>query len=110
MSTQISIPGMEPIAEKDISRGRHNPVSQQVHATIAPGKQRVRDLVLEQVRRSGKLGKTVYELHRLLKKPVHSLSGRLSELEDDGFIFNSGAERNNEAGFPCTVWMASPCK
>lgn len=88
----------------DFSRGRSNPVSKKVHAcAIVPKKATMQDKVFALIEMASGKGMTVYELSDALNVPVHSLSGRLSELSFVGRIV-SGETRCNRFGNECTVW------
>lgn len=96
MGTQLNI--------FDCSRGRRNPVSKKVHACkIVTKKATMQDKVFALIEMAAEKGLTVYELSDALTVPVHSLSGRLSELSFVGRIV-SGETRPNRFGNECTVW------
>lgn len=88
----------------DFSRGRRNAQSKKVHACrIVPKKASMQDKVFALIEMAAEKGLTVYELSDALMVPVHSLSGRLSELSFVGQIV-SGETRCNRFGNECTVW------
>ena len=55
----------------------------------------------------GSEGATIYDVSESLKWPLNSVSGRLTELEDKGAIFDSTRRRaSSYSGKPCVVWVA----
>jgi len=62
-------------------------------------------MVLESLEYSTQ-GLTVSELSDLLRLPVHSISGRLTELSDLGAIRSTGVRFNTETDRNQTVWVS----
>jgi hypothetical protein len=88
----------------DFSKGRRNSVSKRVHAgTIVPKKASMQDKVFALIEMAAEKGLTVYEVSDALKVPVHSISGRISELSFAGKVV-SGETRQNSFGNECTIW------
>jgi hypothetical protein len=87
--------------ERDLSRGRNNPQSKAAHEKLAPKKPSLRAAVFSALALAGDRGGTLRELSHLFNKPMHSLSGRLSELAADNVIY-----RTNEVREDCVVWRA----
>jgi hypothetical protein len=92
--------------EPDISHGRHAPTSAAAHDAIAPHKPTLRRQVLNFIAAQGEHGATLDEVCRALGKLPHSLSGRITELQIDESIRDSGRRRDTLAGHTATVWVA----
>jgi hypothetical protein len=80
--------------------------SGEANERAAPSKQQMRDAVLAAVLRAGSLGLTLRELAARWELPMHTLSGRFSELRDLGLI----ARRLDVEGKPviregCGIWL-----
>ena len=64
----------------DISRGRRNEQSKAAFAKVEPHRPSMRLRVLTAIAAAGEVGLTLKQLAQVFEKPVHALSGRLSEL------------------------------
>lgn len=54
-------------------------------------------------------GVSTHELRMLLGIQIHSISGRLSELEQAGLIYQKGVSLDLHNGrMNCTIWQATP--
>jgi hypothetical protein len=93
--------------EPDISHGRHAPTSAAAHAEIAPRKPSLRRQVLDFIVAKGEHGATLDECCHALGKAPHSLSGRITELQIDESIRDSGKWRATVSGHRATVWIAT---
>lgn len=64
-----------------------------------------RDKILNLVQSKGEI--TTYEIYDTLKIKRSSITGRLSELEQAGLIYQKG-KFVKEKGAPCTIWKQTP--
>ncbi len=72
--------------DRDLSRGRNHPQSKAAHESLLPHKPSLRERCLDLIAMSGKQGATLRELSGHLNRPMHSLSGRISELKERGLV------------------------
>ncbi len=91
--------------EPDLSRGHQVPTSQVAHAKLEPRKPTLGRQVLDVVIQAGAKGATLEECCDALDRPPHSLSGRLTELQKDGSIRDSGRTRKNRRGNDGAVYV-----
>lgn len=66
----------------------------------------IRQVVFEIVK-GAKYGVDTHEVARLAGRKIHSISGRLSELEQEGVIYQK-ARVYKELRQSCTVWQVTP--
>lgn len=99
--TQLSFfesaaPSPTPKALPDITRGKSHGHrnSELANVAIHPTKAGLRDRVHKFVAGCAERGTTIHEIAKFLEKPVHSVSGRVSELKADNLIFDSGRDRD----------------
>jgi hypothetical protein len=80
---------------EDVCRPKHggNAQSEQANDRAHPHKASMRERLENFIGHSGFEGATLRELSGYFAKPMHSLSGRISELKRDGKVFDSGRER-----------------
>jgi hypothetical protein len=80
----------------DVTAGKHkgNPNSRAANLRVISIKVTLRERVRIFIAGCDYRGATVHELSDHLGKPVHSISGRLSELKIEQKIFDSGRSRN----------------
>lgn len=80
----------------DICSLKHggNENSKKANARAAVVKESLRERVRIFVAGCADRGTTIHEIAKFLGKPVHSVSGRVSELKADDKIFDSGRNRD----------------
>jgi len=97
MSAQSSLFDSAPLP--DICRNRHknNPESEAANARIQAHKTLLQQRVFNWIQVAGANGATSKEISRALDIPLHSVSGRLSELKKAGQIRKTGERREDAA-------------
>lgn len=80
----------------DVCARKHkgNRQSKAANITAAPWKPGIRRFLIGCILFNGREGATAKELTYLAEKPLHAISGRLSEAKRDGLIFDSGRVRD----------------
>jgi hypothetical protein len=88
----------------DICRGKHhgNTRSEEANRLVAPHKKAARDQILELARQRGQRGITLHELCNEMGKLPHQISGRITELKQDGKLF----EQSGDGRDGCAVLVA----
>ena len=74
-------------------------------AKLAPNR---RDQILTILRAAGRQGMTLYEIAAALGVAVHTISGRLTELQRAQRIITTGDRRPSPFGNPCEVYCLAP--
>ena len=90
--------------ELDFSRGRNNPQSQKAHETLKPKKRGDRFRVWEIVYEA-KTGISLESIADRLGKPVHAVSGRLSELSKMGMVQKKTELGKTKQGNDCALYI-----
>lgn len=86
---------------------RRTDTSQAAAEAISADAPRLRELVLDEIRRAGRShGLTADECARRLRRSVLAIRPRFSELLAAGLIRDSGARRSNVSGRGAIVWVA----
>ena len=94
-------------AAMDLSKGAGNPESDAAFQRLLPKLGQSRAEVLAVIMAAGGDGITSKEVAAILGKPLHCISGRVSELKHSGLVCSKiGAK--NRAG--CAVWIAVDAK
>lgn len=65
----------------------------------------IRERVFDYIKTNGEV--STYKIRRALNLKMQTLTGRLSELEQDGLIYQRGVFFP-EIGRPCTTWQETP--
>jgi len=73
---------------------------------VRPKAPNLRAAVFERIRATGKHGITCDQLAREIGRPASSISARLNELAERGFITDSGMRRPTQYGRPARVYVA----
>lgn len=53
-------------------------------------------------------GLTLFELVKIIGRPVNEISGRVTELSKGGFLVENGKRINPDTCKPSTVWVINP--
>lgn len=89
-------------ADRDLSRGAEAPTSKEAYKRLKPHLADQQAQVLAWLREKGAEGGTSKEWARHVGKPLNSVSGRFSELHEQGLIRKSGRRREESM-----VWIAA---
>lgn len=83
----------------DVSARKHggNPQSENANLAAQPGKAKAREMVFNVLNIRGQRGATCREISQVLNKPMHAISGRITELIVEGRARRS-AWRNRDGG------------
>ena len=85
------------LESRDPTARKHGgaPTSEKAHAKIRPHKRRIYAQILRLYRGAASTGITAKELAVKLGKPLHAVSGRLTELRQWGFLFRIDLKRED---------------
>lgn len=75
-----------------------------MQANLPESRQRVYDVISAN---STLGGVSTVEISNILKLPINSISGRVTELNDKGLIRDSGRRCVNPSGKPAILWVVS---
>lgn len=53
-------------------------------------------------------GLTLFELVKIIGRPVNEISGRVTELSKGGFIIENGKRSNPDTNKSATIWIINP--
>lgn len=85
-------------------RGRETSVD--AAKSIEPNADTLRGMVYADVKRSGKVGLTCYEIVNRRKMLHQTISPRITELSARGWLRDSGKRRRTKTGREAIVWVA----
>lgn len=94
----------QPSLNFDICRNKHQGArnSERANDRVQSFKPTLRRKVFDYIASHDKDGATSHEIAAALGKPLHSISGRISELKKDAFVVDTGLDRNGAAVLRCT--------
>jgi predicted transcriptional regulator len=78
----------------------------EAYDSIKPDLNIKRRKVLETIKGTGSTGATLFELVKLIGRPVNEISGRVTELSRTLMIKESGKRMNPDTGKNATIWKA----
>lgn len=89
----------QPVLNFDICRKRHGGArnSERANDRIQSFKPTLRNRVLAYIRLNDDRGATSHEIAAALNKPIHCISGRISELKRDSMVIDTGEDRGGAA-------------
>jgi hypothetical protein len=64
--------------------------------------------VLDAIGKTGSQGATLFELVKILERPVNEISGRVTELAEGELIIDTGRRVNPDTERAATVWIITP--
>jgi hypothetical protein len=86
---------------EDVSRGKANPVSKKAHTSLVPHKASICEKILALIELAPD-GLTQYEVAEAMNKPVHTISGRFTEMEN--IEVETHGTRTNRYGNECAIY------
>jgi predicted ArsR family transcriptional regulator len=93
-------------SELDFSRGKHNPESKAAHDSIRPTKKTDRLKIWTMIYSAGKAGLTLEQVADRMGRTPSAISGRLTELAEQGMLHRSEQKGITKSGRSCSVWVA----
>lgn len=66
------------------------------------------DAIRRTIKKAGAKGLTCAQVEARLKFSHGTVSGRVADLENQGFIYNDGTVRPTKSGRKALVWIAGP--